>query len=215
MRTFLTLMMLLSLVIFSFAQDTKSTDSISRASNKALSFSFNGLNLGEYYGGVGGKLWLSEALVLFASIDMDYDSNTQKKSTQTNGLKNTNFSTGLTVGSDFYLTGSRRFMPYIGFNAALGYSGTTLETDFANIDGKNITETGMFNFSLGAGLGVESFITSSISMAAQHVFSFGFGTGSRKTTLKRANQLDQVDESDLSNFNIGFGTSSLILSIYF
>ena len=215
MRTFLILIMLLSLAVFSFAQETKSTDSFSRASNKALSFSFNGLNLGEYYGGVGGKLWLSDALVLFASIDMDYNSNTQKKSAQSNGSKNSNFSTGLTVGTDFYLTDSRRFMPYIGVNAALGFSSTTSETDFANFDGKNITETGLFNFSLGAGLGVESFVSSSVSIAAQHVFSFGFGTGSRKTTLKRANQLDQVDENDLSNFNIGLGTSSLILSIYF
>jgi len=35
---------------------------------KALCFSFNGFNLGEFYGGIGGKYGISESMSLFSSI---------------------------------------------------------------------------------------------------------------------------------------------------
>lgn len=215
MRNVLTIILLLVLMQFSFSQETKSDTPFYPKSKKALSFSFNGLNLGEFYGGVGGKLWLSNSFALFASLDMDYSSNTIKESEQSNGTKTSLFSSGLTVGTNLYLSQNKRFLPYLGFNIGFGLSSTTTETDFINTDAKNIFETGLVNFGLGAALGVESFITESVSLSAQHALGLSLGSGSRKTTLKRPNQLDQVDENDESQFDFGLGTSSLILSIYF
>jgi len=200
----------------SMAQEGKSEMPFSLKGKKALSFSFNGFNLGEFYGGIGGKMWISNSVALFASVDMDYSSSTTKRSEQTNGNKSSSFSTGLTFGMNKKMGSNKRFLPYFGGSVGFSYSRSSSETNFAVADDyNNLYENGMLNINLGGTLGVESFITDGISLAAQHTLGLGFGTGSVKTTLQRPNQLDQVDEQDQSSFNFGFGTSSLILSVYF
>jgi hypothetical protein len=214
MRKLFTLIFLMLIVSASMAQEGKSEMPFTLKGKKALSFSFNGFNLGEFYGGVGGKMWLSNSVALFASVDMNYATSGLDKSDQRNGSKSSNFTTGLNAGMIKTLSSNKRFLPYLGFNLGLDYSKSTTEPD--NVNGFNTkTESGMFNIDLGAALGVESFITDGISLSAQHVFGLGFGFGTYKQTTEQPNQPNQVYEQNQSSFNFGLGTSSLILSVYF
>lgn len=93
-----------------------------RKGRKALSFSFNGLNINEFYGGFGGKYWTSNNTALFGSIDFelyydyedyDKDSDSDRKSRQ-NDLS-------LTLGMEKHFYACRKVSPYWGFYGRIGH----------------------------------------------------------------------------------------------
>lgn len=170
----------------------------------ALSFSFNGLNLATYYGGVGGRIWVSNSTVLNASIGGAIsERNYERTETLDKGLEK-NKSLTIGIGIENHFANANDFSPYFSSRLSLGlydryyrYSSSRyLQTD----------KTSSFN--LDFGIGVEYWIIDRISVSGQHLFSMRYETGEQAGSAPSEVQ-------DIKGFGIGLGTTSIILSIYF
>lgn len=187
---------------------------------KALSFRFNGLNLGGFRGGIGGKYWVSRNRAITASISLHHNSSETKpvgiNEPNISDRESTNTVLGFFTGYEFHINRSERFSPYLGIGVSFSYSRSESDqtTIISSNDGvllvaaksKNETYRGDFE----TGLGVEYWVKSRISFAALQTFTIGFSNGSRNTTISTS-----TENFDTSSFSAKFGTSSLILSIYF
>ena len=172
---------------------------------KALSFSFNGLNLSSYYGGVGGRIWLSDNTVLNASIggyisERDYE----KTETLDKGIQK-NKSLIIGIGMENHLEDLADFSPY--FSTRISYSLT--DQYYRSSNGYSAQNNKTNSVNLDFGFGIEYWINKRISLSGQHLFYLGYTTGEQSTgNLGEENQ-------NIKGFNVGVGTTSIILSIYF
>ena len=174
---------------------------------KALSFNFNGLNLNGLNGGVGGKLWLSESRALVLGVGGSVSSQTTEASDSTN-VDDQNSASGLnvSVSVEEHLTPGARISPYLVGGASLGFSRNDREYGPAISPYKS--ESSSTSLGLHAGVGLEYWLTSRISVAGQQLFSGSFSFGS--TSSGSGSQTEQ----DTRRFSLGLGTSALILSVY-
>ena len=172
---------------------------------KALSFSFNGLNLSSFYGGVGGRIWVSDNTVLNASIG-GYINETDYEKTETldKGIqKNKSLTVG--IGLENHLDNFSDFSPY--FSTRISYSHT--DQYYRSSIGYFLQENKNNSINLNLGFGIEYWIDKRISLSGQHLFYLGYNKGEQST----GNPSDE--NQDTKGFQIGFGTTSMILSIYF
>lgn len=178
------------------------------AKTKALTFSFNGLNLNEFYGGVGGKVWLSDCSALNMNIGFDNkNSSTAGTINRTEGKEN-NKTIVFGLGFEKHFQGIEDLEPYwIG-----RVSGSYSERDYDPSVPFNYTPWGERSItrtiSAETGIGVEYWLTKSISFSGQHLFRFYYSTGS-------TNQYDININQKIINRGFDTGTSSIILAIYF
>ncbi len=174
----------------------------------ALSFSFNGFNLGSYYGGVGGRLWISGSTVLNASIggsisETKYD----PTGNYTSGLNKTKY---LNIGFGFekHFDSDKDLSPYYSARLSVGISdqyyrpSNIQDYSYESIDKSN-------SFNLDFGFGIEYWILDRISLSGQHLFNVSYLSGKRTIAGR-----DLVTQ-DLDGFGVNLGTTSLMLSIYF
>lgn len=68
----------------------------------------------------------------------------------------------------------------------------------------------MFYTGLQLGFGAEYWITHRISLAGQQLFRFSYGFGSNENRGG-----SNTPKQNVTTFNVGLGTTSLILSLYF
>ena len=61
--------------------NTADADAPYRKGNRALSFTFNSLTLGDFNGGFGGKYWMSDRWALMGSVDISYRQSDSNHST--------------------------------------------------------------------------------------------------------------------------------------
>ena len=94
--------------------------------HKAISFSFNGLYLNKFRGGIGGKYWTSESRAITVSMLFSYD--TRKTEQDTNidgdfpGTENSSSNIGAFIGYEFHMRRNDNFSPYFGFGVSFKYN---------------------------------------------------------------------------------------------
>ena len=175
---------------------------------KALTFSFNGLNLNQFYGGIGGKVWLDDYFSLNANIGF----NSRNSSNAGNELRTDGKDRSKTilfgVGLEKHFQGLENIEPYWMGRIEGSYTDRdydpSVPIEYQSWGNRTISRT----ISVESGMGVEYWVTDKISLAGQHLFRFYYTTG---------NSRDYETNSTQKIITRGFdtGTSSLILAIYF
>ncbi len=171
----------------------------------ALSFSFNGLNLGSYNGGVGGRHWISKSTVINASIGGSmYERKYEKTTTVDNGLEK-NKSLYLGIGLENHFKSSNDFSPFLSYRFEYGFNDRYYRGAYSTNENRDRTNSLNIDF----GLGVEYWILNRISLSGQHLFNASYEFGERSTGTT-PNEIQKT-----KGFQTGLGTTSIILSIYF
>lgn len=188
--------------------------------HKAISFSFNGLNLNKFRGGIGGKYWTSESRAITVSILFGYDTRKTEQDSNIEGYiydtERSSFNLGAFIGYEFHMRKNDNFSPYFGFGVSFRYdkSDSFYKTIIKSEPGDQLIEmdsnTKQYFRSLELSFGVEYWISKRISLAGNQNLTVTSISGKRKTRSG-----GHVYDFDDSGFTAGFGTSSLILSIYF
>ena len=166
--------------------------------DKALSFNFNGFNIDKFYGGVGGKYWTSNTIVLSGSMNFGFDYSKDKDTSREHDdylpfeskaklpLKSKAKSQDMsfTIGLEKHLYACSRISPYWGFNGTINYKHeTTTEPELTGYsshyeDGtytyitKYISrhEKKSISFASGIMFGIEYWVLKNISLTGQYVF---------------------------------------------
>ncbi len=174
----------------------------------AISFSINGFSLGGYYGGVGGRLWISNLMTLNVSVNGGSEDETQKSLTSETQQTNTNSFVNLGVGIEKHFAESDNISPYL--SGRLFYGWNERIRDIENNSGYK--ENRSYN-SMGVdlGFGVEYWILERISLSGQHLFNF---TSSSSESGQSFLYFDDT-KYDMSSNSFNFGTTSLMISVYF
>jgi len=171
----------------------------------ALSFSFNGLNLGSYNGGVGGRRWISKSTVINASIGGSiYERKYDETATLDKGLEKTK-SLYLGIGLENHFESSSDFSPFVSYRFEYGFHDQYYRSTF----GSNEQRDGTSSININFGLGVEYWMLSRVSLSGQHLFNARYEFGERSTGGT------PNDVQKIKGFQTGLGTTSIILSIYF
>lgn len=199
MKAISSLLLILSFPIVLLAQDENNYKTI------ALSFNFNGLNLSTYYGGVGGRLWISESTVLNASIGGSISEREYLETDEIdNGLEKNKYLI-LGIGMENHFPVTEDLSPYLSTRLSFGYS----DQYYRYYNSSNEYHDLLYSYYLGIGLGVEYWIFDRISLSGQHLFNAYYEAGHRNTNGSA------TIVQEISGFGLAFGTTSLILSIYF
>jgi len=186
------------LSIFVFPQDKN-------YKTTALSFSFNGFNLSSYYGGVGGRLWTTDSTVFNINIGGSFS---QRKYEPTQNLEagyEKNSSLIIGIGFESHYPTSDNLSPYLSFRGSYILSNRYYRPGYADFEQKD----NLSSINLEFGLGVEYWILERISLSGQHLFNLHFDFGERIVGGV------ENETQDLAGFGVGFGTTSIMLSVYF
>ncbi len=174
-------------LVTSFA--SAQTDSTDRAKMIGLRFSFNGLNLG---GGLGGKYWLSSQSAIAGGLGFVARSHIS-------GDAETTFN--ILGQYEYHFLSKPQISPYLGGAFNLGF-GTTYNSPVATLRLlRPFTTVG-----ISAVIGVEFFITPAISLAGQQAFTASFTRQDISSPM--------VPQLTLDDWEVGLGSSSLILHVY-
>jgi hypothetical protein len=173
---------------------------------KCLSFNFNGFNLGTIGGGIGGKMWTSNATAYTLSIGGSFYSNNTEANAQTTEGKESSSFVQIQAGFEQHTDLGSGFSPYFA-GIAFGSFLTQKQTYARPLPGPG-DEFNQTTNSVGAmvGFGVEYWLTKRISVAGQQLFQASYRFG---------NQTSNSQTRNTSGFSTNLGTSALILSIYF
>ena len=171
----------------------------------ALSFSFNGLNLGSYNGGVGGRRWISNSTVVNASIGGSiYERKYDKTATLDNGLEKSK-SLYVGIGVENHLESSNDFSPFVSYRFEYGFHNQFYRSAFGSNEQRESTSS----ININVGFGVEYWILDRVSLSGQHLFNARYEFGERSTG-GTPNEIQKI-----KGFQAGSGITSMILSIYF
>lgn len=201
MKTFLFIILFISPSFASLllAQDQGNYKTI------ALSFNFNGLNLSNYYGGVGGRLWVSESTVLNASIGGSISEREYEPTEETEKGLEKNKYLNIGLGMENHMMTSDNLSLYISTRLSFGYRDEYRRYYYQSSEYSN----NVYSYNLGFGLGIEYWIFNRISFSGQHLFNAYYEIGNVH------NASSATVEQNINGYGLSFGTTSLILSIYF
>jgi len=176
----------------------------------ALSFSFNGFNLSSYYGGIGGRLWISESTVLNASFggsisERKYDATIN----YTNGLEKNKY-LNIGIGIENHFDFSNDFSPYFSSRFSFGINDRYYRYSTNILDDFSDSKEKTYLYNLDFGFGVEYWILDRISFSGQHLFNIRYETGYRTI-----GGVSTRETQDVNGFALNLGTTSIMLSIYF
>jgi len=192
------------ILVFGFSFLSLAQESSNYRTN-ALSFSFNGLNLGSYHGGVGGRHWISKSTVINASIGGTiYERKYDETATLDKGLEKTK-SLYVGIGLENHLESSNDFSPFVSYRFEYGFNDRYYRGAYSTNENRDRTNSLNIDF----GLGVEYWILNRISLSGQHLFNARYEFGERSTG-GTPNEIQKI-----KGFQTGLGTTSIILSIYF
>lgn len=192
------------ILVFGFSFLSLAQESSNYRTN-ALSFSFNGLNLGNYQSGVGGRRWISKSTVINASIGGSiYERKYDETATLDNGLEKSK-SLYVGIGVENHLESSNDFSPFVSYRFEYGFHDQYYRSTFGTNEQREETSSLNINF----GLGVEYWILNRVSLSGQHLFNARYEFGERSTG-GTPNEIQKI-----KGFQTGLGTTSIILSIYF
>lgn len=178
--------------------------------SKSVSFSFNGFNLSSYYGGVGGRIWVSESTVLSVSLGGFINERKYNPTANyTSGMeKNKYLNAG--IGVENHLNLSDDLSPYFSSRLSFGYNDRYFRYSSNIQDSFTDSKENIYSINLDFGFGIEFWIHDRISLSGQHLFNMRYETGQRTVGGVIAK-----DIQDIRGFGLNLGTTSMILSIYF
>jgi hypothetical protein len=200
MKRFILLILIL-ISGYSYAQDQN-------LKTKALLFSFNGLNLNSFYGGIGGKVWLSDYTALNCNLGLSSRNNTTAGNAGRTEGEERNKSIFFGIGIEKHFDGIENLEPYLVGRIEGSYTdrdyNPSVPIEYISWGSRSITR----GISIQTGFGVEYWLADKISIAGQHLFAFNYSTGSNRNYEENVAQ-------KIINRGLDTGTSSLILAIYF
>ncbi len=166
----------------------QSADTTDRSKLIGLRFSFNGLNLG---GGLGAKYWLTPQGALAASMNIVTNSQLARTS---------DYSLSFGGQYEHHFTTGHQISPYIAGGIALGFGGNDI------VMSTSVFSRPFFNVGVSVLVGVEIFITPSISLAGQQAFTASYSW----------QNVSSVNSPPVftDNVSVGIGSTSLVLQIY-
>ncbi len=173
---------------------------------KALSFGFNGLSLSGYDGGVGGKLWLSNARALTMSLDGSLFSRTTEGDSSRTDDKSSSSEIRLNAGIEQHADIGQGFSPFLAAGLSLGYIRS--RNSYGSIANPYVYGSHYTSFGAVAGLGLEYWITPRVSFAGLQRLSADYRIGKAYDGPKGSAERDSYE------IQMGLGSTSLILSIY-
>jgi len=198
MKAFRSFIIILYLPIFLLAQEESNYKTI------ALSFNFNGLNLSTYYGGVGGRLWISESTVLNASIGGSISEREYEQTEMTdNGLEKSKY-LNIGFGMENHFPAADDISLYLSTRLSFGLNDQYYRSPISDYESTNRFYSYMFGF----GLGVEYWIFNRMSLSGQHLFNAYYENGEN-------NNPGNEEPINTKGYGVSFGTTSIMLSIYF
>ncbi len=176
---------------------------------KCLSFSFDGFDLGALNGGIGGKIWTSDATAFTLTVAGSFGSSKTDGNAQRTEQKQSVSYVRLQAGFEQHTDLANGFSPYL----AEGVFGSfrTQKYTYSTSPPATGDENKQTTNAIGAvvGFGVEYWFTNRISVAGQQLFQGSYQFGSLTDGLPNS------PSRNTSGFDVSLGTSSLILSIYF
>lgn len=191
----------------------QSVDAAREPGEKALLFSFNGLYLGSFNGGVGTKWWMSRATALTAGVQLGASSRDSEASESASGYLSELLSAGLSIGAEFHEGSRARLSPFIGVE--VGASVRRLHTKNSPplssqyTGSEQVERTAMVEGAVSFGL--EYRISERFSVAGRQALSASVTRGTVTYTGKEAAD----DEGGVSGYSVGLGASTLTLAVYF
>jgi hypothetical protein len=184
------------------------TDSVC-LKTKSLQFSFNGLNLGTINAGVGGKVWTTERTAVALALAGSHTFDKSDPNPNQSGTTSVRTAIQAQLGVEWHLDQSCNFSPYLVGAFYTRYERQRYEYTNTYSLTKQETISKETRFGISFGLGAEYWITKRLSLAGQHLFvlSYASGTQENNTSTNSTQATQGVD--------LGLGTSTLILSVYF
>jgi hypothetical protein len=179
---------------------------------KALQFTINGLNLGTINGGVGGKVWTSERTAIAFSLAGGHSYDEADANSKQSGRMSTITMVQGQLGSEWHINPADNFSPYLAGAWFVRYDNQHNESSYSSASRADITITKKTSIGFCFGVGAEYWITKRISLAGQHLFQASYALGTQEHTDYYSTI---TTAQTIRGFNIGVGTSSLILSVYF
>ena len=212
MRKFLSIILTLFLTTALFPQGNVNEGKAQSRPNKGILFNFNGLNLNEFNGGVGGKSWLNKSLAFVGSIDLDL-SEKKKEGSETQPNNHDSYKgVELRLGLEKHLHIERTLFPFIGGELGVGYNNRLFQRIYTQNNKTYGNENKEVSTIIFANLtfGIEYFIVKNISFAGKYSFRGFYSFGKL-----RIRQNEEVSKQDTTGNGLSLGASSLILTIYF
>jgi len=179
----------------------------------SLNFEISAVSLRSFYGGIGGKTWLSETWTLYSSIGGRYSKRTiEATGNYTEGYSKTT-SVIINVGFETHFSDvDYDISPYLSASLSGRYEkqSSLNSTDTTNSNTtSNEYRSSNNGIGINFGIGVEFWITNRISLSGQHLFAANYSWGKEESDRE-----DLVDRS-INNIYLHSGTSAIILAIYF
>ena len=209
---FLTLFVVLAIPVgFLSAQEIKPQTG---AGSKAVLFEFSGLsNLGvaPFHGGIGLKYYLAPMMALRGSIGIGYYSKTTKGAPGSTDEKQSTTEIPIGAGLEYHVLNAKNVSMYLGGELGVGLSSASTSESVPVGNPERSTSASTTTFGIGGILGVEYFVSQSMSVAGE--YRLGFSTSSGSVEAKSGGVSVKTDLPTETRF--GTGTATLTVAIYF
>ena len=224
LRSLLLVALILLIALPVEAQRRRHHERFAEKGDVALTFSIDGLVLRPFEGGVGARFWVSDKTALATSLGFGYTTGDSDAST---------WSTQFSLAAERHFGSSRRVSPFVALGASVGYSEIETENVYyppvPPCDPAGpcpVYEPFPYTFqreqvSIGVAgfLGAEVRLTEGLTLAAAHSLGIEYLRAEDNTPVFFFEDCPTCDIAPVDNtaerLQIGTGTSSLILSIYF
>jgi hypothetical protein len=214
MKKWFCLACFLLLVFFPLASEgaEEKPDEYTIKGKTAFLFSFYGLNISPYEGGIGIKKGISKSTALIVSLQFNYDREEQEVTNESSGLDYKDTRIGILFGFENHLGQIKSISPYWGLSLLVGHSKYyykfTQPLDWG--DDFYSSEEKLLFITPSLFLGFEIKIIDNVFLAGQYAlgYEYGFGTAEFKDPTSTEKQNLRVTDA-------GVNTSSIILTIYF
>lgn len=182
-----------------------------RKGDRALSFSFDGADLGSFDGGVGGKYWFSDQWAAIGVVDIGYRSSDDNYEERESRYWRDR-SAGLAVGFERHY-GKTRFTPYIGAGLGGSYNDAITETSPSGGDRKDITEKRYYGASARVGFGAEFWLTPRFSLGGEYRLEVYYTDGWTESRREGETEIPPI-RVDKKTWQTDVFASRLVLSVY-
>lgn len=186
------------------------------ATNRALVFTLDGFSLNGVNGGVGARFWVSRNVVLRSTLDFNLQS-IENLTGDTAETGRSAVSVGTSLLVEWHSTFRRKVSPYMATGFGVGVGAYSETTDFSVENPlREVRNKGSFvDFTVDAGFGVAYRVNRWLELSGEHLFAVAFRRGDNEEKVIPREGSQVVVKSESTAFNVGLGTSRLLVSVYF